>query len=96
MIYKSLDIVKFIMALFVVTIHCYIVNEIQIDCLKRISSSVIYSVVPFLCHIFVSIISGIFNIIGSKLLTKVYSNQNLRSIGTTLEKCIYFGSSYII
>lgn len=56
MIYKSLDIVKFIMALCVVTIHRHIVNEIQIDWLRRICSSVIYSVVPFLCHIFLSFI----------------------------------------
>lgn len=38
---------KFIMALFVVTIHCYIINEIQIDWLKRICTSIIYSAVPF-------------------------------------------------
>lgn len=47
MIYKSIDIMKFIMALFVVTIHCYIVNEIQIDWLKQICTSIIYSAVPF-------------------------------------------------
>lgn len=47
MVYKSIDIMKFIMALFVVTIHCYIVNEIQIDWLKRICTALIYSAVPF-------------------------------------------------
>lgn len=47
MIYKSLDIGKFIMALFVVTIHCYITDIISIDWLRRICTSIIYSAVPF-------------------------------------------------
>jgi hypothetical protein len=38
---------KFVMALFVVTIHCNIVNEIQINCLKLICTSIIYTAVPF-------------------------------------------------
>lgn len=38
---------KFIMALFVVTIHCYIIEKIQIDFLNRICTSIIYSAVPF-------------------------------------------------
>lgn len=47
MVYKSLDIMKFIMALFVVTIHCYIIDKIPIDCIKRICTSIIYTAVPF-------------------------------------------------
>lgn len=74
MIYKSLDIVKFIMALFVVTIHCYIVNDIQIDWLRRICISVIYSAVPFFMSHLRIYCSDIFNIIGIISLIKMYLN----------------------
>lgn len=47
MVYKSIDIIKFLMALFVVTIHCYVINNIHLDWTKRICTSIIYSAVPF-------------------------------------------------
>ena len=47
MAYKSIDLMKFIMALFVVTIHCNIINDIETEVLNRICTAIIYSAVPF-------------------------------------------------
>lgn len=47
MIYRSIDITKFIMALFVVTIHSYIINDIQNEWLERVCTAIIFSAVPF-------------------------------------------------
>lgn len=46
-VYKSIDLIKFIMALFVVTIHCNIINSIDNEFFNRICTSIIYSAVPF-------------------------------------------------
>jgi peptidoglycan/LPS O-acetylase OafA/YrhL len=46
-VYKSIDLIKFIMALFVVTIHCNITNSIDNELFNRICTSIIYSAVPF-------------------------------------------------
>lgn len=46
-VYKSIDLIKFIMALFVVTIHCNIINNIDNKLFNHICTSIIYSAVPF-------------------------------------------------
>lgn len=45
--YKSIDIIKFLMSIFVVTIHCSIVNHIDVDILNRIATAIIFTAVPF-------------------------------------------------
>lgn len=47
MVYKSIDIIKFVMALCVVTIHCATVDGIENYALQCIASSFIALAVPF-------------------------------------------------
>lgn len=47
MVYKSIDIMKFVMALCVVTIHCATVDAIPIDILRRLGTAIIRLAVPF-------------------------------------------------
>lgn len=75
-VYKSIDIMKFIMALFVVTIHCYIIEKIQIDFLNRICTSIIYSAVPFFIPHLHTYNLDTSNIQTKELLIKVYSLQS--------------------
>lgn len=45
--YKSIDVIKLLMSIFVVTIHCSIVNHIKYDILNRIFTAIIFTAVPF-------------------------------------------------
>lgn len=47
MVYKSIDIMKFVMALCVVTIHCATVDAIPVDILRQLGTAVISLAVPF-------------------------------------------------
>lgn len=48
--YKSIDLTKFILSIFVITIHCYIVPTIQQPLLRDICMMLQYTAVPlFFC-----------------------------------------------